>query len=98
MANSADMFDRAPRKKDAKLNFVFRLAGYCPFNRLFPLGSVLRINALQPFFPIRRSQFRLEAVYAVPFFREMQGLPSRYLPDPASRMSESLRFRQISLA
>src|SRR5258708_805523 len=56
------------------------------------------MNALQPFFPSRYALFWIEAIYAIPFLGQMQGVSSRYPPGPTPRMRESLRFRQARLA
>src|SRR6266852_6664863 len=56
------------------------------------------MNALQPFFPSRYALFWIEAIYAIPFLGEMQGVSSRYPPSPTPRMREPLRFCQITLA
>src|SRR3981081_4927181 len=98
MANGVDVFNCAVRKKDSKFHFIFRLFNYGSIYCPLPLGSILRMNALQPFFPARHALFRIEAIYAIPFLGEMRGFSSRYPPRPASCVRESLRFRQITLA
>src|ERR1700730_11734184 len=98
MADGVDVFDRAVRKEDSEFHFVIRLFIDCSINCPLPLGSILRMNAPQPFFPSRHARFCIEAIYAIPFLGEMQSVSSRYLPDPAPCVSEPLRFRQITLA
>src|SRR5216684_2340487 len=98
MADSVDVFDRAVRKKDSEFHFVIRLFTDCSIDCPLPLGSILRMNALQPFFPGRGALFWIEAIYAIPFLGQMQGVSSRYLPGPAPCVREPLRFRQITLA
>src|SRR5260370_29172738 len=98
MADGEDIFDSAVRKKDADFNFIIRLFTDCSIGCLLPLGSILRMNALQPFFPSRQALFWIEAIYTIPFLREMQGVSSRQPPAPTSHMREPLRFRQITLA
>src|SRR6266404_8970305 len=98
MADSVYVFDSAAWKKDSEFHFVTRLFSDCSIDCLLPPGSILRMNALQPFFPSRRALFWIEAIYAVPFLGQMQGVSSRYPPGPTPRMREPLRFRQITLA
>ena len=56
------------------------------------------MNALQPFFPSRHALSWIEAIYAIPFLGQIQGVFSLNLPDPAPCMGEPLRFGQIRLA
>src|SRR5712664_1427120 len=98
MADGVDVFDSAASKKDSEFHFVIRLFSDCSTDCLLPLCSILGMNALQPFFPSRHALFWIEAIYAVPFFGQMQGISSRYPPGPTPRVREALRFRQISLA
>src|SRR5882762_1577345 len=98
MADGVEVFDRAVRKKDSEFHFVIGLFTDGSIDRPLPLGSILRMNAPQPFFPTRHALFWIEAIYAIPFLGEMQGVSSCYLPDPAPRMCEPLRFRKITLA
>src|SRR5467141_4143568 len=98
MADSVDVFDRAVWKKDSEFHFIFRLFNYGSIDCPLPLGSILRMNALQPLLPARTALFRIEAIYAIPFLGEMQGFSSRYPPSPTPCVRESLRFRQITLA
>ena len=93
-----DVFDRAVGKKDSEFHFVIRLFSDCSIDCRLPLGSILLMNALQPFFPSRHALLWIEAIYAIPFLGEMQGVSSRHPPDPTPRVREPLRFRQISLA
>src|ERR1700721_2669479 len=98
MADGVDVSDRTARKKDPEFDFVIPLSSYCSLNRPLPLGSILRMNALQPLFPSWRALCWLVVVYAIPFLGEMHGVSSVDLPDPAAGMRKPLRFRQISLA
>src|SRR5467141_498907 len=98
MADGVDVFDRAVRKKDSEFHLVTRLLTDCSIDCLLPLGSILRMNAPQPFFPTRHALFWIEAIYAVPFLGHMQDVSSRHPPGPTPRMREPLRFRQVRLA
>src|SRR5216684_7148180 len=71
MADGIDVFDSATRKKNSKFHFVIRLFRYCSIECPFPLGSILRMNALQPLFPSRHAIFWIEAVYAIPFLGQV---------------------------
>src|SRR5207253_9902698 len=71
MAECVDVFGRAVTKKDSKLHLVIRFFTDCSIGCLLPLGSILRMNAGQPFFPSRQALFWIEAIYAIPFLREM---------------------------
>src|SRR5713101_7992088 len=73
MADGVDVFDSAARKKDSDFHSVIRLFTYCSIDCRLPLGSILRMNALQPFFPSRRAFFWIEAIYAIPFLGKVQG-------------------------
>src|SRR5579864_8418373 len=61
MADGVDVFDRAVRKKQSHFHFVIRLFANCSIGCLLPFDSLLRMNALQPFFPNRHALFRIEA-------------------------------------
>src|SRR6266436_7152798 len=71
MADGVDVFHRAARKKDSEFHFVVRLFSYCSIERPLPLGSILRMNALQPLFPTRHAIFWIEAIYAIPFLGQV---------------------------
>src|SRR5258708_40370532 len=98
MADGVDVFDRVVWKQDSEFHFVTRFFRDCSIVCLLPLGSILRMNALQPFLPSRRALFWIEAINAVPFLGQMQGVSSRYPPGPTPGMREPLRFRQVRLA
>jgi len=98
MADGVDIFYRAVRKKNSEFHFIIRLFSDCSIDCASPLGSIFGVNALEPFFPGRHTPFRIEAIYAIPLLRQMQGLSPRYLPGPTARVREPLRFRQITLA
>src|SRR5258708_32577910 len=97
MADGADVFARAARKKDSESHFVIRFFKDCSSDCPLPLVSIFRMNALSLSFPSRRAFFRVEAIYAKPFLGEMQGDSSCHLPDPTPRVRELLRVRQITL-
>src|SRR5437764_11626284 len=98
MADGVDVLDRAARKKESHFHFVIRLFANCSIGCLLPFGSILRMNALQPFLPNRQAIFRIEAIYAVPFFGEMYGHVSRQPRGPTPGVGEFLRLRQVRLA
>src|ERR1700737_471844 len=98
MADDVNVFDTAVRQKDSDFHVVIRLFTDCSISCLLPLGSILRMSAQQPFFPGRQALFWIEAIYAIPFLGEMQGVPSRYPPGPTPRVRKPLRFRQITFA
>src|SRR4029077_12437380 len=98
MADGMDEFDSAVGKKDSEFHFVMRLFSDCSIDCSLPPAAIVRMNALQPFFPNRRALFRIEAIEAIPFFGRMQPVPSGYLPDPTSRMREPLCLCQITFA
>src|SRR3981189_2414330 len=56
------------------------------------------MSALKTFFKSRRAIFWIEAINAVPFLGQMQGVSSRYPPSPTPCVHEPLRFRQVRLA
>src|SRR6202023_1137022 len=97
-ADGVDVFDYAARKKNSVFHFVIRLPNDCSSDCAFPLGSVFWMDALKPLFPSGHSLFRSEAINAIPFLGQMQGVSSRYLPNPTPGMREPLRFRKITLA
>src|ERR1700730_1307273 len=98
MADGVDVFDCAVGKKDSEHHFVIRRFSDCPIYCSFPVGSILRMNALQPFFPSGRALCWIEAIQAIPFVGQMQGVPSRNSPNPPPRMREPLRLCQITFA
>src|SRR5713226_3091193 len=98
MADGVDVFDRAVRKKDSDFLFVIPPFIYGSIDCPLPLGSILRMNALQPLFPSWNAVFWIKAIYAIPFLGQMQRLSSPYAPNPTPHMREPLRFRQITLA
>src|SRR5579864_4112944 len=98
MADGVDVFGRGVREKDSEFDFVIRLSVGRSVDCPFPLGAILRMNALQKLFKSRRAIFRIEAKNAVPFFGQMQGFASRYRTGPTPGVREPLRFRQITLA
>src|SRR6266853_1566180 len=98
MADGVDVFDRAAWKKNSEFHFVIRLFSDCSIDCPLPLGSILRMSALQTFFKSRRAIIWIEAINAVPFLGQMQGVSSRYPPGPAPCVRKSLRFRQVRLA
>src|SRR4030081_2618382 len=98
MADGVDVFDRAVWKKDSEFHFVFRLFSDCSIDCPLPLGSILRMSALPTFFKSRPAIFWIEAINAVPFLGQMQGVPSRYPPGPTPCVREPLRLRQVRLA
>src|SRR5882672_8024735 len=98
MPYGVDVFDRAVRKKDSEFHFVIGLFTDCSIDCPLPPGSILRMNAAQPFFPTRHALLGIDAIDPIPFLGEMRGFSSRHPPHPASRMREPLRFGQVSLA
>src|SRR5712691_6965146 len=98
MADGVDVFDRSAWKKDSDFHFVIRLFSDCSIDCSFPLGSILRMNALQPLFPSRHARFWIEAIYAIPFLRQMHGLSSRCPPGPTPSVRPPLPFPEISHA
>src|SRR6266576_3888848 len=98
MPDGMDVSDSALRKNDSKFHFVIRLFTDCSIDCPLPLVTILRMNALEPLFPRRHALFWIKAVYAIPLLGKMHGFSSRHLPNPAPRMREPLRFRQITLA
>src|SRR5258708_764465 len=98
MADGVDVFDSAGRKKVSDFYSVIRFSTDCSLDCRLPLGSFLRMNALQPFFRSRYALFWIEAIYAIQSLGEMQGVSSRYPPSPTPRMREPLRFCQVCLA
>src|SRR5258708_36608929 len=47
---------------------------------------------------IRNAILWIDAIYAKPILGQMQGVSSRYAPDPAPRMAKPLLLRQVGLA
>src|SRR6202140_131984 len=97
MADGKDVFDRAAWKKGCEFHFVTRLFSDCSIDCPLPLGSILRMSALPTFFKSRRAIFWIEAINAVPFLGQMQGVSSRYPPGPTPCVREPLRLRQVRL-
>src|SRR5438309_2850187 len=98
MADGVDVFDHAARKKESHFHFVIGLFANCSIGCLLPFDSILRMNALQPFFPNRHVLSRVEAIYAVPFLGEMQGHVSRQPRGPTPSVAEPLRLSQVPFA
>src|SRR5438270_13996861 len=98
MADGVDVLDRAARKKESHFHFVIRLFANRSIGCLLPFDTILRMNALHPFLPNRQARFRIEAVYAVPFFGEMYAHVSRQPRGPTPGVCELLRLRQVRLA
>src|ERR1700730_3782621 len=98
MADGVDEFNRAVLLKDSKFHFIIRRFSDRSVDCSLPLGSILRMNALQTFFPTRRAIFWVEAINAIPFVGQMQRVPSRNLPDPTPRMRNPLCLCQITFA
>src|ERR1700676_4020151 len=98
MADGVDVFGCGVRKKDSEFHFVIRLSSDCLVDGPFPLGSILRMSALQKLFKSGRAIFWIEAIYSVPFLGQMQGVSSRYPPGPTPCVGEPLRLRQVRLA
>src|SRR5579859_1412439 len=67
MAHGLNPLDRSVRQQNTKLHVVVRLLSNCPLDCSLPLVSILRMHALQPFFPPGHSSSRIKSVYAVPF-------------------------------
>src|SRR5439155_13927361 len=67
-------------------------------NCSLPRGSIVRMSALQAFVPSRHARSWIQAIYAIPFLGEMQGVSSLYPPGPTPGVREPLRLRQIRLA
>src|SRR6266850_5867137 len=98
MADRVDVFDSAVRKNDSEFHFVIRLFTDCSIDRPLPLGTILRMNALEPLFPSWHALFSIKAIYAIPLLGKMHGISSGHSPNPTPGMREPLRFRQITLA
>jgi len=62
MADGVDVFNRAVGKKDSEFHFETRRFSDCSIDCSLPLGSILRMNALHPFFPSRWALFWIEAI------------------------------------
>src|ERR1700691_221699 len=98
MADGVDVFGCGVRKKDSELHFVIRLLSDCLVDCPFPLGSILRMSALQKLFKSRRAIFSIETINSVPFLGQMQGVSSSYPPSPTPCVREPLRLGQVRLA
>src|SRR5258708_24967097 len=98
MANSVDVFDRAVGKKDPEFYIVMGFFKDRSLDCPLPLGSICRMDPLETLFPNRHALCRIEPINPVPFLGQVNCVPSRYLPDPTARMSDPLRFRQVTLA
>src|SRR5580693_10483902 len=98
MGDGVNPLDSAVSQKDSEFQIVFRLFTDGSLDGLLPSGSILRMNSLQPFFPTRHALFWIEAIDPTPFLGQMQGVSSRYPPDPTRGMREPLGFGKIRLA
>src|ERR1700731_1438544 len=98
MADGVDGFGCGFREKDSEFHLVIRLSVDCSVDCPFPLGSSLRMSALQKLFKSGRAIFWIEAINSVPFLGQMQGVSSRYPPGPTPCVREPLRLRQVRLA
>src|SRR5258708_12834489 len=98
MADGVDVFDSAVRKKDSEFHFVIRLFTDCSLDCPLPLGAILRMNTLQPFFPVRHAFCWIETIYAIPFLGQMHRVSSLYLPDPTPYIRAPLPLPQIPLS
>src|SRR5258708_19923243 len=96
MADGVDVFHRAARKKNSEFHFVIRLFRYCLIECLLPLGSILRMNALQPLFPGRHAIFWIEVIYAIPFLGPLNRLSFCYPPSPTPPMPHPLPLPHLS--
>src|ERR1700692_269090 len=95
MADGVNVFDRAARKKYSEVYFVIPLFIYCSIDCPLPLGPILRMNALQSFFPARDALGWIVALYPIPFLGQVQAVSSRHPPPPTPGVREPLRFRQV---
>src|ERR1700692_1423961 len=98
MADRVDVFGCGVREKDCEFTFVIRLSSDCSVDCRLPLGSILRMSALQKLFKSRRAIFWIEAINSVPFLRQMQGVSFRYTPGPTPCMREPLCLPQVRFA
>src|ERR1700730_3596888 len=98
MTDGENVSERPVGKQDPEFHFVIRRFRDCPINCFCPLGSILRMNALQPFFPIGRALFWIETIYAIPLVGQVQHYPSLNPPNPTPHMGEPLCLRQITFA
>src|ERR1700758_2648190 len=85
------------RGQSSELHVIIRFFGDCSIDSCLKSGTVFSMYALQPLFPARHAVFGVEAVYAVPFLRYVERVPTRDLPRPTAYMSEPLRLRQVTL-
>ncbi len=69
MSDTVEVSYGATWKKKSVFNFVIRLFAYCSLDCLSLSSSIIWMNTLLPFFPRKHALFRIEAVYAIPFFR-----------------------------
>src|SRR5713101_7163806 len=67
MAHSVNPLESSVRKNNAELKVVIRFLTNCARDCCLPLVSILRMHALQPFFPPWHPSPRIKSVYAVPF-------------------------------
>src|SRR2546422_7407824 len=98
MADGVDVFDRAVGKTDSEFHFVIRLFTDCSIDCPLPLGTILRMNALEALFPGRHALFWIKAIYAIPLLGKMHGFSSCHAPDPTPRVREPLRLLQVTIA
>src|SRR5580658_2813650 len=98
MGEGVNPFDSAVSQKDSEFQIVFRLFTDGSLDGLLPPGSILRMNSLQAFLPTRHALFWIEAIDPIPFLGQMQGVSSRYAPNPTRGMREPLGFGEIRLA
>src|SRR5271168_148886 len=98
MADSVHVFESAVRQKNSEFHIVFRLLPDGSVNYSLPSVSILWMKALSAFIPTRHTLMWIEAVDAIPFIGQMQSVPTRYLPNPASGMREPLGFLKVHLA
>src|SRR5882762_9015548 len=98
MADGVDVFASAVGKKDSEFHVVVRLFPHRSIRCLLPLGSILRMNALQSLWQSRYAIFRSKAVDAIPFIGQVQRVSARNLPNPAPGMRQPLCFCQVTLA
>src|SRR5713226_8533839 len=95
MAHSVNPLESSVRKNNAELKVVIRFLTNCARDYCLPLVSILRMHALQPFFPPWHPSPRIKSVYALPFLGKMQRVSSCYLPDPTAHVRKPLRFCEM---
>src|SRR5580658_8931582 len=97
MANGVNIFNSAVREKDSEFHIVFRLLADGSIDDSLPPVAILWVKALEPFFPTRHALFWIETIDPIPLIGQMQGIPSRHLPDPTSGVREPLCFIEVHL-